>query len=390
VRKLLLLLLLALGVVSGVVLTGCGKGGDSGGKTGSGGDQASGGTIKIGLAGVRQGGDGQIGVSMMNGSQIAIDEWNAKGGVLGKQIEPDVIDDGGSGQQAVSAAQSLIDAGVAAVIGHFNSSCTLPASRLYNDAKLLEISPGSTNPQYTEQGFPYAFRICGRDDQQGTVIANYLHDQLKVTKIAILDDKTTYGEGIAKIVKDAFEAKGGQVVMFQGVDAGDFDFRANISVAQGAGAQALMWGGMYKGGGPLCVQMREAGFNVPFISDDGCMDQKFADTVGADAKDVYVTFGKDYTHSPAAQAFIAAYEKKYNEHVGSYSIYGYDAAQVIFTAMQKAGSTDTDKVAAVLKSQPFDTIQGQVEFDSKGDLKAADYIIWTVKDGKLQEMAPAP
>jgi branched-chain amino acid transport system substrate-binding protein len=112
--------------------------------------------------------------------------------------------------------------------------------------------------------------------------------------------------------------------------------------------------------------------------------------VGADAKDVYVTFGKDYTHSPAAQAFIAAYEKKYNEHVGSYSIYGYDAAQVIFTAMQKAGSTDTDKVAAVLKSQPFDTIQGQVEFDSKGDLKAADYIIWTVKDGKLQEMAPAP
>jgi len=181
-----------------------------------------------------------------------------KGGVLGKQIEPDVIDDGGSGQQAVSAAQSLIDAGVVAVIGHFNSSCTLPASRLYNDAKVLEISPGSTNPQYTEQGFPYAFRICGRDDQQGSVIANFLHDQLKLTKIAILDDKTTYGEGIAKIVKDAFEAKGGQVVMFQGVDANDFDFRANISVAQGAGAEALMWGGMYKGGGPLCVQMRQA------------------------------------------------------------------------------------------------------------------------------------
>ncbi len=383
VRKLLLPLLLALGAITGVVLTGCGKGGDAGG-------QASADTIKIGLAGVRQGGDGQIGISMMNGSQIAIDEWNAKGGVLGKQIDPKVIDDGGSGQQAVSAAQSLIDAGVAAVIGHFNSSCTIPASRLYNDAKILEISPGSTNPQYTEQGFPYAFRICGRDDQQGSVIANYLHDQLKLTKIAIIDDKTTYGEGIAKIVKAAFEAKGGQVVMFQGVDAADFDFRANISVAQGAGAQAVMWGGMYKGGGPLCEQMREAGFNVPFISDDGCMDQKFVDTVGGNAQNVFVSFGKDYSNSPAAQAFIAAYQKKYNEPVGSYSIYGYDAAEVLFTAMQKAGSTDADKVAAVLKGQPFDTIQGQIEFDSKGDLKVADYVIWTVKDGKLQEMAPAP
>ena len=375
-RKLLLSLLPALAIVAGLVVTGCGKSGPD--------------TIKVGLAGVLTGGDGQIGASMLNGSQIAIDEWNAKGGVLGKQIEPVVIDDGGSGQQAVSSAQSLIDAGVVAVIGHFNSSCTIPASRLYNGANIIEISPGSTNPQYTEQGYPHAFRICGRDDQQGAVIANFLRDQQKLDKIAILDDKTTYGEGIAKIVKAAFEAKGGQVVMFQGVDANDFDFRANISVAQGAGAQALMWGGMYKGGGPLCVQAREANLNVPFISDDGCQDQKFVDTVGANAQNVFVSFGKDYTSSPAAQAFIAAYKKKYNQDVGSYSIYGYDAAQVLLTAIQKAGTTDADKVTAVLKGQPFDTIQGQIEFDSKGDLKVADYVIWTVKDGKLQEMAPSP
>ncbi len=150
---------------------------------------------------------------------------------------------------------------------------------------------------------------AGRDDQQGSVIASFLRDQLKLDKIAILDDKTTYGEGIAKIVKAAIESKGGQVVMFQGVDANDFDFRANIAVAQGAGAQAVMWGGMYKGGGPLCVQMREAGFNVPFVSDDGCMDQKFVEAVGANAKDAYVSFGKDYTTTPAAQAFIAATSK---------------------------------------------------------------------------------
>jgi len=386
VRKLLLLLSRVLAVAAGVVLTGCGKGGESGTAT----PPPSGNTIKIGMAGALTGGDGQIGAKMVNGSQIAIDEWNAKGGVLGKQIEPVVLDDEASGQKAVTVAQSLIDDGVAAVIGHFNSSCTIPASRLYSQANLLEISPGSTNPQYTDQGFPYAFRVCGRDDQQGGVIADFLHDNLKLTKIAILDDKTTYGEGIAKIVKADFEAKGGQVVMFQGVDASDFDFRANISVAQGAGAQGLVWGGMYKGGGPLCEQMREANFNVPFVSDDGCQDQKFVDAVGGNAQNVFDSFGKDYTTSPAAQNFIAEYKKKYNDDIGSYSIYGYDAVQVLLTAMAKAGTTDTEKVAAVMKGQPFDTIQGQIEFDSKGDLKVADYVIWTVKDGKLQELAPSP
>ena len=379
-RKLLSLLSLAVILILGVALSGCQKSGDA---------TPAPATIKIGLAGALTGSDGEIGLSMLNGSKIAIDEWNAKGGVLGKKIEPITLDDEASGQKAVTVAQSLIDAGVVAVIGHFNSGCTIPASRLYNDAKIIEISPGSTNPTYTEQGFPYAFRICGRDDQQGAVIAGFLRDQ-KVDKIAILNDKTTYGAGLAKVVADTFTAKGGQVVASQGVDANDLDFRADISVAQGAGAQALVWGGMYKGGGPLCVQMREAGLNVPFVSDDGCQDQKFVDTVGKNAPNVFVSFGKDYSSTPAAQAFSKAYKDKYNSDVGSYSIYGYDAAQVLLTAIQKAGTTDAEKVAAVIKGQPFDTIQGQIEFDSKGDLKVADYVIWTVKDGKLQELAPSP
>jgi branched-chain amino acid transport system substrate-binding protein len=377
VRKLVYLLPV-LAMVASFLVAGCGKGGGSDSKT-----------LKIGLAGVLTGGDGQIGASMLNGSQIAIDEWNAKGGVLGKQIEPVPINDEGDPQKAVTAAQTLIDDGVVAVIGHFNSGCTIPASIAYSDAKIIEISPGSTNPLYTDRGLPYAFRICGRDDQQGAVIANFLREQ-KVDKVAILNDKTTYGAGLAKVVADTFTAKGGQVVASQGVDSNDLDFRADISVAQGAGAQALVWGGMYKGGGPLCVQMREAGLNVPFISDDGCQDQKFVDTVGNNAANVFVSFGKDYTSTPAAQAFIKAYKDKYKSDVGSYSIYGYDAAQVLLTAIQKAGTTDAEKVAAVIKGQPFDTIQGKIEFDSKGDLKVADYVIWTVKDGKLQELAPSP
>ena len=200
---------------------------------------------------------------MLNGSRVAIDEWNAKGGVLGKKINPIVFDDEGKSDKAVNVAQTLVDDGVVAVIGHFNSGCTIPASRVYNDAKILEISPGSTNPQYTEQGFPYAFRICGRDDAQGSVAAAFLRDTLKLDKIAILDDKTSYGEGIADEVKKNFEAKGGQVVMMQGIGKDEHDFRANIDVIKGSGAQALFWGGMYGQGGPLYVQMRQAGRDHP-------------------------------------------------------------------------------------------------------------------------------
>ncbi len=364
----------------GAFLAGCQKAGEA----------AAPATIKIGLAGAQTGSDGEIGTSMLNGSKVAIDEWNAKGGVLGKKIETVVLDDEASGQKAVTVAQSLIDAGVAAVIGHFNSGCTIPASRLYNDAKIVEISPGSTNPQYTEQGFPYAFRICGRDDQQGLAIANFLHDEMKLNKIAILDDKTTYGKGLAQVVNDTFTSKGGTVVNFQDIGKDDRDFRANIAVVKGLGAEAFVWGGMYSQGGPLCVQLREAGMTIPFVSDDGCQDQKFVDTVGGNAPNVFVSFGKDYSSKPEAQAFVQKYKDTYQRDVGSYSVYGYDAAQVLLTAIQKAGTTDADKVAAVMKSQPFDTIQGQIEFDAKGDLKVADYVIWTVKDGKLQEMPANP
>jgi branched-chain amino acid transport system substrate-binding protein len=346
--------------------------------------------INIGLAGAQSGSDAQIGISMLNGSRVAIDEWNAKGGVLGKKINPIVFDDEGKSDKAVNVAQTLVDDGVVAVIGHFNSGCTIPASRVYNDAKVIEISPGSTNPQYTEQGFPYAFRICGRDDAQGSVAAGFLRDTLKLDKIAILDDKTSYGEGIANEVKKNFEAKGGQVVMMQGIGKDEHDFRANIDVIKGSGAQALFWGGMYGQGGPLYVQMHQAGLTIPFVSDDGAFDQAMIDTVGANASDIYVTFGKDYHGMPGADAFIQKYKDMFHQAEGAYSVYGYDAANVLFTAMTQAGTTDPDKVAAVMKGQPFDTILGKIEFNEKGDVKQSGYVIWTIKDGKFQVLTGNP
>jgi branched-chain amino acid transport system substrate-binding protein len=364
-----------------LLLTGCQK--REGGAAGTG-------DINIGLAGAQSGADAQIGLSMLNGSRVAIDEWNAKGGVLGRKINPIVFDDEGKPDKAVNVAETLVDDNVVAVIGHFNSGCTIPASRVYNDAKVVEISPGSTNPQYTEQGFPYAFRICGRDDAQGSVAAAFLRDTLKLDKIAILDDKTSYGEGIANEVKKNFEAKGGQVVMFQGIGKDEKDFRANIDVIKGSGAQALFWGGMYGQGGPLYVQMHQAGLTIPFVSDDGAFDPAMIDTVGANAPDVYVTFGKDYHGKPGADAFIKKYNDTFHQAEGGYSVYGYDAANVLFTAMTKAGTTDADKVAAVMKGQPFDTILGRIEFNAKGDVKQAGYVIWTIKDGKFQVLNGNP
>jgi branched-chain amino acid transport system substrate-binding protein len=369
VRKFSLLFSLAAIVLAGVTLVGCQKK-DS--------------TIKIGLAAVQSGSDAAIGATMLNGAQVAIDEWNAKGGVLGKKIETISLDDEAKPDKAVNVAQSLVDDGVVAVIGHLNSNCTIPASRVYNDGKVIQITPGSTNPQYTEQGFPYAFRICGRDDQQGPVSADFLHDVLKLNKIAILHNKSSYGEGLATEVKKAFEAKGGQVVFFQGIGQDESDFRANLSVIQGSGAQGFFWGGMYGQGGPLFVQMRQAGLTIPFCTGDGCFDQSLIDTVGGNAANLYLSFGKDYRAIPAAQAFIQKYKEKYQHEEGAYSVYGYDAANVLLTAIAQAGTTDPDKVSAVMKSQPFDTILGKIQFDAKGDVTKSGYIIWTIKDGKFQ------
>ena len=374
-RKLSLFVSLAVVLVIGAALAGCEKGSN---------------TIKIGLAAVQSGSDAQIGVTMLYGSQIAIDEWNAKGGVLGRQIETISLDDEANPQKANTVAHNLVDDGVVAVIGHLNSNCTIPASIVYNDAKVLQITPGSTNPKYTEQGFPYAFRICGRDDQQGPVAAKYLHDVLKLNKIAILHNKTAYGEGLATEVKKTFESLGGQVTMFQGIGVDENDFGANISVIQGSGAEGFFWGGMYGQGGPLCVKMRQAGVNIPFVSGDGCFDQSFVDTVGGSAPNVFLSFGKDYHQLPAAQPFLDKYKAKYGQAEGAYSVYGYDAANVLLTAIQQAGTTDADKVAAVMKSEPFDTILGKVEFDEKGDVKGSGFVMWTIKDGKLQVLPDSP
>ncbi len=339
-------------------------------------------TIKIGLAGVQTGPDGQIGSTMFYGSQIAIEEWNEKGGVLSKKIEAISRDDEAKPQQAVAVAQELVASGIVAVIGHFNSGCTIPSSEIYSQNKVIQITPGSTNPTVTERGIRSLFRIVGRDDQQGSCAAEFVSGTLAKQKVAVLHNKTAYGQGLAEEFKKTYEQMGGTVVLFDGLGAEDLDFRATLSAVANAGAEALFWGGMYGQAAPMLVQLRSSGSAIPFISGDGSIVPEFISTAGAHASEVYLTFGPDYKTAQGSKAFLDKYRKRFGEE-GPYSVYGYDAVNILLSAIEKAGTTDSDKVAETIRSGTFTTTLGDISFDDKGDLAKSYYILWTVRDGKF-------
>jgi len=340
-------------------------------------------TIKIGLAGVQTGPDGEIGTAPIRGSELAIEEWNAKGGVLGKKIEIVTRDDEGKPNQAVAVAQELVSAGVVAVVGHFNSGCSLPASEIYQRAGVLQITPASTNPKVTERGYSTIFRMCGRDDQQGVVAANFAIDTLKATSVAVLHNKTAYGQGIAEEFKKTLEARGGKAVVFDGLAGEEMDFRGTISAIQKAGATAVYWGGMYNQGGPFYNQLRQSGFKGAFLGGDGIYDAELIKSVGASADSIFITFGPDASALPGAKKLADAYKAKYKAEPGGYTVYGYDAANVLLSAIQKAGTTEATKVAAAIRAQSWPGLMGDAEFDAKGDLKKANFVIWTQRAGKL-------
>lgn len=338
--------------------------------------------IKIGYGGVLTGPDGQLGTKTLNGSLVAVDEWNAKGGVLGKQVEIIQRDDEAKPNQAVGVAQELCASGVVAVIGHFNSGCTIPASSIYQENNILEITPASTNPQVTERGIPTLFRLCGRDDQQGRVSAEYAATKLNLKKVAVLHNKSAYGQGLAEEFKRRFTELGGTVTSFVGVPQEELNFRAEISRVKSEGVDGVFWGGMYAQGGPFFNQLREAGLGLPFLSGEGCFEQEFVNTVGNNATGAFLSFGPDYTAKPEAKHFLEKYRKDYGDE-GPYSIYGYEAMNILLGAIQESGSTDAKKLAATIRSHKWETTMGTLQFDGKGDLTKTNFIIWTVKNGKL-------
>jgi branched-chain amino acid transport system substrate-binding protein len=340
--------------------------------------------IKIGAAGPMTGDQAKMGADFRNGVMLAVEEWNSKGGLLGKKISLVVADDQHDPKQAVSVANKLVNDGVVAVIGHFNSNCSIPASDIYNRAGVPMITPASTNPQLTEKGYRGVFRVCGRDDQQGKVAADFVTDKLKLKKVAVIHDKTTYGQGLADEFRK-FIANKVEVVYYGGVIQGDKDFKTVLTAIKVKTPELVYFGGIYTEAGLIVRQARELGISVPFMSGDGTIDPKFIEIAGPKAAEgTYLTFSPDPKKTPSAKTFIENYEKRFGE-VGPYSIYAYDATSILFTAMKEAGTTQGKAVIDKLHGMEFSGALGKIKFDDKGDVTVSPYVVWITTGGKFEE-----
>lgn len=341
--------------------------------------------IKIGVAGPMTGDQAKMGTDFKNGVTLAAQEWNAQGGVLGKKIVLMIEDDQHEPKQAVSIANKLVNAGVVGVIGHFNSNCSIPASDVYNRAGIPMISPGSTNPRLTDKGYKGVFRVCGRDDQQGKVGADFVINKLKLKRIAVIHDKTTYGQGLADEFKKFITGKI-DVVYYGGIIQGDKDFKTVLTSIKQKNPELVYFGGIYTEAGLLVRQARELGMNMPFMSGDGTIDPKFIEISGAKAAEgTYLTFSPDTRKIPSAKTFLQNYEKKFGE-IGPYSVYAYDAANILLSAIKAANTTESKAVTDKLHEMEFSGALGKIKFDAKGDVTSAPYVVWITKNGKFEEI----
>jgi branched-chain amino acid transport system substrate-binding protein len=337
--------------------------------------------VKMGVAAPITGPDAAFGAQLRNGAEQAVADINAAGGVLGEKITLAVGDDAGDAKQGRSVANQFIGEGVTFVVGHFNSSVTMPASDAYNEAGVLEITPGSTNPQITERDMPLLFRTCGRDDQQGAVAAKYLLDHAKGKKIAFVHDKSTYGKGLADETRKALLAGGVKDVMYEGLNKGEKDFSGIVSKIKSVEADIVFYGGVHTEGGLLVRQMRDQGVKAVLMGGDGIASQEFASIAGPGVEGTLMTFPPDPRLRPEAAAVVKTFEAR-NYNPETYTLYTYAAVQVIKQALEKAKSTDPTAVAKALhESGPFSTVVGDLAFDAKGDVTRADYTVYQWRKG---------
>jgi branched-chain amino acid transport system substrate-binding protein len=344
----------------------------------------------IGVAGPYTAASASYGEQYWRGASLAAEDINAAGGVNGEKIVLVKGDDACEPKQAVAVANQLVDQGkVKGVVGHFCSSSTIPASEVYDEAGVIVITPGSTNPQVTERGLSGVFRMCGRDDQQGIVAANYIVDVLKVNKVAVIHDKDTYGRGLADATKEQLIKRGVTPVLYEGLTRGEKDFSALITKIRSVGAEAVYFGGLHPEAGPLVRQMREQGLDtVRFMSDDGIVTDELLITAGGKqyVDGVLMTFGADPRLVPESKAVVERFRAAGYEPEG-YTLYSYASVQALAAAFNGAGKNDPAQASAWLKSHSVQTVMGTKDWDQKGDLTTSDYVVyqWS-KDGKYRQL----
>jgi branched-chain amino acid transport system substrate-binding protein len=347
-------------------------------------------TVKIGTVSPLSGSGAHQGKDIENGARMAIDELNAKGAMVGGKkvkwvLQPE--DDGADPKMGTAAAQKLVDAGAVAVVGHLNSGTTVPASKIYNSAGIPQISPAATTPLYTRQGYKTAFRVVANDGLVGRTLASYSIKTLHATKIAVIDDRTAFGQGLAdEFVKGVKTAGGAQVVSRQFTNDKATDFNAILTQIRAHKPDVVFYGGMDAVAGPLLKQMKALGIGARLVSGDGICSEKLpqlaGDALGNDHVLCVVAGGVTGPEEAAAKAFGERYRQRYKMELQTYAPYAYDAVMVFAGAMQQAGSSDPAKFLPALAKIKHQGVTGSIAFDPHGDLLNAALTLYTYRDGK--------
>lgn len=345
--------------------------------------------IKIAVVGPITGSNAAIGEQMTRGARMAVEDINAKGGVLGKKLALEIADDACDPKQAVAAANEVVDKGVVFVDGHYCSSASIPASSVYHEAGVLQITPASTNPALTDdaakKGWNNVFRVCGRDDAQGAVAGKYLADHYKGKNIAIIHDKTAYGKGLADETKKAANKLGVKEAMYEAINQGDKDFTALVSKMKQANINVIYFGGYQTEAGLIVRQAHEQGLKAPLIGGDAIVTEEFWKITGPAGEGTMMTFAPDPRKVPEAKAVVDRFMAQgYNPE--GYTLYTYAAIQAFKDAAEKAKSVKLDALSKTLKSMKADTVIGTLQWNEKGDITDPKYVFYIWHDGKYAEM----
>lgn len=367
-------------LASAILLAGCSKP-DSGSAAASTGDSL---TITIGHAAPLTGPQAHLGKDNENGVRLAIDDLNAQNFQIGGKPAHFVLDsedDQADPRTATTVAQKFADAKVNAVIGHMNSGTTIPASRIYHEAGIVQISPSATNPKYTQQGYANAFRVMANDVQQGKVLGTFAVQDMAARHIAIIDDRSAYGQGLADEFEKAVIAGGGAVVDHEYTNDKAQDFTAILTKIKGVSPDLVFYGGMDGQGAPLVKQMRTLGLSAPLLGGDGIHTAEFPKLAGAAAEGVTASLpGVPTEAMKGGAAFKQRFEGKYGP-IQLYAPYCYDAVMVLAQAMQHAGSTDPVKYLPEVAKTNYPGITATIKFDARGDLSGGAITVYRIKNG---------
>ncbi len=337
--------------------------------------------IKIATAGPMTGQYASFGAQMKAGAELAVEHINAAGGVNGEQLKLEIGDDACDPKQAVAVANQFAGSGVVLVAGHFCSGSSIPASAVYAEEGIIQISPASTNPVYTdERPGPGIFRMCGRDDQQGDIAGRFIYERFPDKKVAFIHDKTAYGQGLADATMAAYEKAGGKPALYEAYTAGEKDYTALVSKLKAEGVGVLHVGGYHTEAGLIARQMREQGMDTVLMSGDGLTTEEYWAITGDSGEGTLMTFSPDPRKNPDAAPLVEQFRAKGVEPEG-YVLYTYAAVQAWAEAATTAGSTEFDAVVKALNEGTFKTVLGESGFDDKGDVKLPGYVIYEWKSG---------